>query len=71
MQCGANWWASNDVLNENFNDFTVNTEVGVNQVVVDDTSTQESVHFGPTGEHIFSFIAPESASYTFSTCGST
>ena len=59
------------MLNENINDFTVNTEVGVNQVVVDDTSTQASVYFSPTGEYIFSFIAPESASYTFSTCGST
>ena len=59
------------VLSFVYTDFTIPYELKVGEAMTLDTSGMASAVGNPTAELLFDFTAPETTTYTFSTCGST
>ena len=59
------------VLSFVYTDFTIPYELKVGEAMTLDTSGMTSAVGNPTAELLFDFTAPETTTYTFSTCGST
>ena len=59
------------VLSFVYTDFTIPYELKVGEAMTLDTSGMTSAVGNPTPELLFDFTAPETTTYTFSTCGST